>query len=75
MEIGPGEKGSMELPLGKETVFIHNRPVTYQVVTSAGTLIEVALPGGVEFKITSAGDIESVNVNIYDSPKGPSEIV
>lgn len=75
MEIGPGEKGSMELPLGKETVLIHNRPVTYQVETTAGTIIEVSLPGGVEFKITSAGDIRAVTVNIYDSPKGPSEIV
>ncbi|MCG5044337.1 hypothetical protein LZP96_09835 [Enterobacteriaceae bacterium 155047] len=75
MEIGPGEKGKIELPLGKETVLIHNRPVTYKVITASGSVIEVELPGGIEFKVTSAGDIEAINVNIYDKPKGPTEVV
>lgn len=75
MEIKPGEAGRMDIPLGKETVFTHNKPVTYQVATSGGSLIEVELPGGVEFKVTSAGDIKSITVNIFDSPNGPIEIV
>lgn len=75
MEIGPGEKGSIELPLGEKTALKHNRPVTYQVETVGGSLIEVEVPGGVEFNITSAGDIKAVNVNIYDAQRGPSEVV
>ncbi|MFP2273199.1 hypothetical protein ACLEXX_01850 [Enterobacter ludwigii] len=75
MEIGPGQKGTMQIPLGKETVFSHNRPVTYLLVTSGGSIIEVELPGGAEIKVTSAGDIKAINVSIFDSPTGPTEIV
>ncbi|MGM8796946.1 hypothetical protein [Enterobacter asburiae] len=75
MEIGPGQKGTMQLPIGQETVFSHNRPVTYQFVTNEGSVIEVEVPGGTEIKVTSAGDIKTINVNIFDSPTGPTEIV
>ena len=75
MDIGPGEKGYMQLPIGEETIFSHNKPVTYQVVTSEGSIIEVELPSGVEFKVTSAGDIKSVNISIFYSPTGPVELI
>lgn len=75
MDIGPGQKETMQLPAGQETVFSHNRPVTYQLVTSGGSVIEVELPSGTEIKVTSAGDIKEINVSIFDSPTGPSEIV
>lgn len=75
MKLGAGEKGTMSFPVGKEVVFTHNKPVTYQVITSGGSRIEVELPAGVEIKLTNLGDIENVNINFFDSPNGPTEIV
>lgn len=75
MEINPGEKASMTLEQGKQKTFSHNKPVLYQVVTTGGSIVEVQLPAGVELKIISAGDIDTININIYESQTGPKEII
>jgi len=75
MEIKPGETGSMKLAIGEETIINHNRPALYQVVTSGGSVIEVELPGGVDFKIKNEGDIASIKLILFDAPSGPTEIV
>lgn len=75
MKIEPGEKGTFTIENGKRTTFSHNHPVTYEIITANGSIIEVSLPAGVELHLTPNGDITAINTNIYDGPRGPSEII
>ena len=75
MKLMPGEVGSMNIELGKQTIFKRNRPLAYEIVTVNGSVIEVTLPAGIDLLLTSQGDIKEINIKVFDSPTGPQEAV
>lgn len=75
MKLMPGEVGSMNIECGKQAIFKRNRPLTYDIVTVNGSVIEVTLPAGIDLFLTSQGDIKEINIKVFDAPAGPQEAV
>ncbi|MFZ4831544.1 hypothetical protein [Rouxiella sp. Mn2063] len=75
MNIEPGKTGTMKVENGRLIRYSQNKPVTYQFFTRDGSTIEVDLPAGVEIRVISNGDISNINISVFESPSGPTEIV
>lgn len=75
MKIESGESASMKIEQGRKTIFNHNRPVGYKIITNDGSTIELTLPAGTELHVTCHGDIKEINTSIYDHPKGPEKVI
>ena len=66
---------SASLEVGKTVNIGVNRVINFKITTSGGTVIEGIIPANEYLSITNGGDITGAEMNIYDIPEGPSEVI
>lgn len=62
------------LEKGQTLNFGINRAVEFEMKTAGGTIIKGIIPANAYLVVTNGGDIESFNINVYDSQTGPHEL-
>ncbi len=62
------------LEKGQTLKFGINRVVEFEMKTAGGTIIKGIIPANEYLVVTSGGDIEHFNINVYDSQTGPREL-
>ncbi|MEI9768501.1 hypothetical protein [Enterobacter asburiae] len=62
------------LEKGQTLKFGINRAVEFEMKTAGGTTIKGIIPANEYLVVTSGGDIEQFNINVYDSQTGPREL-
>ncbi|CAH3786513.1 hypothetical protein ACSITO_000321 [Enterobacter hormaechei] len=65
---------AVRLDVGKTVDIRFNKAVEIVIKTTGGTVIKGVIPANERFVVTNGGDIESFDVNIYDTKSGPQKI-